>query len=121
MKKNLEKISNNCKAFAGRTALKTATAATLVMAAVQTAMCDGNGKSEITSLVKSIIDVIVQIFPFVGAFFIVSGVFKLIQAYRTDQPENQASAAKDIVIGAVFVVFKAFVWDQISKGVFGQA
>ena len=75
--------------------------------------CDGPG-----SIVKGICDVIVKIFPYVGAFFIISGVFKMIMAYRQDNPEAIAGAAKDIVIGAVFVVFKVFVWDAISSLIF---
>lgn len=69
-------------------------------------------------VVKSAINVVVDMFPFVGAFFIVAGVFKLILAYRNDQPEAQAGAAKDIVIGAVFVVFKTFVWSKMEGVVF---
>lgn len=66
------------------------------------------------SLVLACIDVVVKMFPYIGAFFIVAGVFKLILAYRNDQPEAQAGAAKDIVIGAVFIVFKTFIWASIS-------
>ena len=80
------------------------------------AYCDGNP----AAIVKGICDVIVKIFPYVGAFFIISGVFKMIMAYRQDNPEAIAGAAKDIVIGAVFVVFKVFVWDAISGLIFGS-
>lgn len=69
------------------------------------------------ALVGDIIDVVVDIFPFIGAFFIVSGAFKLFLAYRNDQPESQTAAAKDLVIGAVFVVFRVFVWDAIKGSV----
>lgn len=62
--------------------------------------------------------VIVKMFPYIGSFFILAGVFKLILAYRNDQPEAQASAAKDIVIGAVFVVFATFVWPSFSTIIF---
>lgn len=67
-----------------------------------------------SDLVLAAIEVVVKMFPFVGAFFVVAGVFKLILAYRNDQPEAQAGAAKDIVIGAVFIVFKAFVWEELK-------
>ena len=70
------------------------------------------------TVVKAACDVVVKMFPFIGAFFVVAGVFKLILAYRNDQPEAQAGAAKDIVIGAVFIVFKTFVWDAISGVIF---
>jgi len=75
-------------------------------------------KGDPGTVVKAAIDVVVNIFPFIGAFFVVSGVFKLIMAYRNDQPEAQSGAAKDIVIGAVFIVFKVFAWDQISPVIF---
>lgn len=74
--------------------------------------------SDPATVVKAVIDVVVKIFPYVGAFFVVSGVFKLILAYRNDQPEAQAGAAKDVVIGAVFIVFAVFVWEPISAVVF---
>lgn len=66
------------------------------------------------SIVDGILGVVVNIFPFIGAFFIVAGVFKLIMAYRNDNPEGQTGAAKDIVIGAVFVAFRVFVWNAIK-------
>ena len=91
------------------------TAAMLGMAAAPQAVSAASDPGE---LVKAVIDVVVKIFPFIGAFFIVSGVFKLILAYRNDQPEAQAGAAKDIVVGAVFVVFAVFVWDPIKSYVF---
>ena len=72
-------------------------------------------KGQATNLIFTIVDRVVSIFPFIGIFFIVAG-FKLIMAYRNDQPEAQASAAKDIVIGVVFVAFKVLFWtfdDQI--------
>lgn len=70
------------------------------------------------AVVKAAIDVVVKIFPFVGAFFVVAGIFKLILAYRNDQPESQTAAAKDIVIGAVFIAFATFVWPAFSGLIF---
>lgn len=72
-----------------------------------------------SKIVKDACDIVVDMFPFIGAFFVVAGVFKLILAYRNDQPEAQAGAAKDIVIGAVFIVFKTFVWAKLSGSIFG--
>ena len=71
-----------------------------------------------STIVKAACDVVVKMFPYIGSFFILAGVFKLILAYRNDQPEAQASAAKDIVIGAVFVVFATFVWPSFSGIIF---
>lgn len=83
---------------------------------VHAAGLDGSG--DVGSVVGSVADVVVNIFPFVGVFFVIAGVFKLIMAYRNDQPEAQASAAKDIVIGAVFLAFRIFAWTPI-KGALG--
>ena len=71
-----------------------------------------------SKIVQAACGVIVKMFPYIGSFFILAGVFKLILAYRNDQPEAQASAAKDIVIGAVFVVFATFVWPSFSPIIF---
>lgn len=67
-------------------------------------------KGQATNLIFTIVDKVVSIFPFIGVFFVVAGGFKLVMAYRNDQPEAQASAAKDIVIGVVFVAFKLMFW-----------
>ena len=66
------------------------------------------------SLVNKLADIIVGIFPLIGVFFVISGAVKMFLAYRNDQPEAQAAAAKDIVIGAVFIAFRVFVWNQLS-------
>ena len=65
-------------------------------------------------IVGKAIGAIVAIFPFIGGFFIVAGVFKLVMAYRNNNPEDQSSAAKDIVIGAVFIGFAA-LWKPIGN------
>lgn len=78
----------------------------------------GTGGNDAKSMVNKIAEIVVDIFPLVGIFFVISGVFKLIMAYRNDQPEGQAAAAKDIVIGVVFIVFRAFAWPAVS-GVIG--
>ena len=49
--------------------------------------------SDIKTIIGAIADVVVKIFPFVGIFFVLAGIFKLIMAYRNDQPEAQAGAA----------------------------
>lgn len=88
--------------------------ATSVALAVAIAPTSVSAAGDPGAIVKAACDVVVDMFPFIGAFFVVAGVFKLILAYRNDQPEAQAGAAKDIVIGAVFIVFKTFVWGAIS-------
>ena len=77
-----------------------------------------SGSGEADNVVKAAVDMVVNIFPLVGAFFVVAGVFKLVMAYRNNQPEDQTTAAKDIVIGAVLIVFRAFAWTPISNVIF---
>lgn len=77
-----------------------------------------NTTDNTNNIVKAAVDIVVNIFPLVGAFFIVAGVFKLIMAYRNNQPEDQSTAAKDIVIGAVLVAFRVFAWNTISGLIF---
>jgi hypothetical protein len=108
-KKNLlNKAKNLVNVAQARTALALAAAASVMGPTVLAAGSDPK------TLIQTIIGTIVKIFPFVGAFFVVSGVFKLVMAYRNDQPEAQSAAAKDIVIGAVFIVFALFIWQPIN-------
>lgn len=80
--------------------------------AVQVNTATANNKA------KSIADVLVNIFPLMGAFFVLSGVVKWVMAFRSEQPEQQASAVKEIIIGVVCIVFRAFLWGPISGIVF---
>lgn len=109
-KKVSKKVSNKVKLASAYVTMATAAVLASPMAAYA-------ADSDPKNIVTKILDVVVKIFPFVGAFFIIAGVFKLIMAYRNDQPEAQAGAARDIVIGAVFVVFRVFVWNFISASV----
>lgn len=71
--------------------------------------------AEAKTKVTDIAGIVVDIFPLIGVFFIIAGGFKLIMAYRNDQPEAQTSAAKDIVIGVVLVVFRVFAWPTLRN------
>jgi hypothetical protein len=59
-----------------------------------------------SAIVSAAVDLVLGIFPFIGVFFILAGAVKLVMAYRQDNPEAQSGAAKDLVIGAAFIVFK---------------
>jgi len=67
-------------------------------------------KKDPATTVRSIADVLVKIFPLIGIFFVLVGAFKWVMAYRQDNPEAQAGAVKDLVVGVVFLVFDAFIW-----------
>ena len=73
------------------------------------------------NLMQSILDKVVHIFLFMGAFFVVSGVYKLVMAYKDNQPEQQNAAVRDIVIGVVLIVFDTVLWNPISNLIFDTA
>lgn len=75
----------------------------------------GKTKDSASTMVTDIASVVVDIFPLIGIFFVISGVFKLVMAYRNDQPEAQTAAAKDIVIGVVFILFRVFIWEAVKS------
>jgi hypothetical protein len=74
------------------------------------------GSTDANGSVLEIADMIINIFPLIGVFFVIAGAFKLFMAYRGNNPEDQSGAAKDIVIGAVFIAFRIFAWPTI-KGI----
>lgn len=77
-----------------------------------------NGKA--MNVAQKIIDVLAQTVPSViGAFFLFTGVFKAILAYRQENPEAVATAAKDIAVGAILIVFGLVIWPAISPVIFG--
>ena len=73
-------------------------------------MVQASSSSSAQGFVFKIADKLTSVFGLIGVFFILSGMFKLVMAYRNDQPEAQAAAAKDIVIGAVLALFKILFW-----------
>ena len=90
------------------------TSAWLYLCTTGTQVMAAGEPSDPSNIVTTTIGTIVKIFPYVGGFFVVAGVFKLVMAYRNNNHEDQSSAAKDIVIGAVFIAFKLFIWNSIK-------
>lgn len=89
-------------------------------------LLDGADKGDVTdgqisagfSIVKQLIDVATWLFVFMGAFYLLPGLFKLINSLRNNQPEETSSAAKDVAIGIVLLMFKV-IWSGVSKNIFG--
>jgi hypothetical protein len=78
-----------------------------------------NGTDNAQSIVKTVADAIAGVLPFIGVFFLLAGAVKTINGFRNDNnPEAIASGAKDLVIGAVLIAFRAFLWNPI-KGAIG--
>lgn len=123
MKKISEKIKgviSNAKNKLVVAKNKLAIAVTMASVAVMTspAYAVGVNSAAATNKAKGIADILVNIFPLMGAFFALSGVIKWVMAFRSEQPEQQASAVKEIIIGVVCIVFRAFLWSPISDIVF---
>lgn len=107
-------LKNEAKLMACGLALQVATNPVVAYADDTVATTDAgkNGKN----IVMDSIDILMNFIPWVGAFFIVFGGIKLLMAYRNDQDPNAISAAaKDLVIGAAFIVFSTAVWGVLKK------
>lgn len=110
----ITKVKNNLMYAKTRTELAVAgVAASMMTNGVYASGAGGQAKA--SSTVSGIVEIVVDIFPWIGIFFVIAGALKLFLAYRNDQPEAQTGAAKDIVIGVVLIVFRAFAWEPISK------
>lgn len=121
MKENtkLQKLENKAAGFLAKNRARIAVLSSAIMMnaplianAQDLGPADTDGAE---SIVLSMVSLVVDIFPLIGIFFVVAGVFKLIMAYRSDNPEGQTAAAKDIVIGAIFLIFRAFAWPAIKS------
>lgn len=93
-------------------------AITAMLAMNDTALAYSVSTGQANSKAKSIADILTYIFPLMGAFFAISGVIKWIMAFRSEQPEQQAAAVKEIIIGVVCIIFRAFLWTPLSQVIF---
>lgn len=115
----MKKIANflsNSKAKVGAFAASTALTASLAM---NQAMAYTMQTATATNKARSLADILTYIFPLMGAFFVLSGAVKWVMAFRSEQPEQQAAAVKELIIGLVCIVFRAFLWNPIASVVFG--
>lgn len=114
------KILNAASNFIQKNKMRMVGLSTTIMATMpMTVKADwGDGEKDAESLVQQIAEIVIKIFPLVGAFFVISGAFKLFMAYKDGQGEAQNAAVKDIVIGAVFLAFRLFVWKPLSEAMF---
>lgn len=123
MRNSLEKLKN--------VGIKARALACSGILAAQAAVISGNVKADDYSvvngiktcesgggLVKTILDIVINIFVLMGAFFLVSGIYKLVMAYKDNQPEQQNAAVRDIVMGVILIVFRVFLWKPISGAIF---
>lgn len=122
MKSNVKtNLANKFAVGKAKLGCTVAAAMTAAPATVHASGMMGGSNADAVSVVEAAIGIVVNIFPLIGAFFLVAGIFKLIMAYRDNRPEDQAAAAKDIVIGAIFIVFKVFAWNPLSDIIFGPS
>lgn len=114
----MKKIANflsNSKAKIGGFVASAALTASLAMNQV---MAVAVNTSEATNKARNLADILTYIFPLMGAFFVLSGAVKWVMAFRSEQPEQQAAAVKELIIGVVCIVFRAFLWSPIANVVF---
>ena len=115
------KILKNMKNVASKTKSKilfvAATSSAILMTSPVSAVTVNDTAAN--NKARDIADIVTYIFPLMGAFFTLSGLIKWVMAYRSDQPEQQASAAKEIVIGIVCIIFRAFLWSPVAGVIFG--
>lgn len=74
-----------------------------------------NTESNTTNAVLTILGTLITVMAFIGVAFMVMGAVKWISAYREQNPEGQATAAKDLGVGAVMLVFKVVLWSSIEN------
>lgn len=114
------KIFNKIKSVGTNAKNRVAIAITMASFAVMTspAYAVTVNSQEATNKAEDLADVLTYIFPLMGAFFALSGVIKWVMAFRSEQPEQQASAVKEIIIGVVCIVFRVFLWAPIKTVIF---
>ena len=122
MRNSLEKLKN--------VGIKARALACSGILAAQAAVISGNVKADDSvvngintctsggGLVKTILNIVINIFVLMGAFFLVSGIYKLVMAYKDNQPEQQNAAVRDIVMGVILIVFRVFLWNPIANAIF---
>lgn len=79
----------------------------------------GAGGTTPKSVIISIMDTLIDVFPAIGVVLVAIGAYKLFMAFRNDQPDAYSGAAKDIVIGVVLLIFKVFIWDKLKTTING--
>lgn len=119
MKQEIKHFGNKLamKALEAKYAIAGAAVSAMAMNPMTAHAAGASQTGDAQGLVWTIADIIVMIFPWIGIFFILSGAIKMFLAYRNDQPEAQAAAAKDIVIGVVFVAFRVVFWPMIKAAI----
>lgn len=127
MNKSMNKVTAKVSSFLSNAKTKAGYASLVLANSFNTVCAKAGGLVDTTgdggaggSIVEEAIKAVMKVFPWVGAFFIASGVFKLIMAYRGENPEAQTAAAKDIAIGAALCVFGIFIWPPIGAKIFGS-
>lgn len=116
MKKILKKIKSVLTSAKTRVAVAANMACLTLMTSPVFAVTQT--EKEAGNKAKDIANILVGIFPLMGGFFALSGVIKWVMAFRSEQPEQQASAVKEIIIGVVCIVFGTLLWGPISNIVF---
>ena len=74
--------------------------------------------SKATDILQTIAGVIVNAIALMGGIFVLIGAYKIIMAFKDNQPEQQATGIREVVIGAILISFRLFVWNSIKGVIF---
>jgi hypothetical protein len=80
----------------------------------------GSASSSESSAVSGILDLVGSVLIvtiLIGIPLIAAGAFKLVMAYRSNQPDEMSSAAKDIAIGVALIIFRAVIWPGLKDAI----
>lgn len=67
------------------------------------------------SLIKTIMDTIASLLPWIGVAFLIIGVMQLAIAFRNgdNNPDAIANGVKSLIVGGILVVFKLVFYDGV--------
>lgn len=95
-----------------------AAGSSILMPSVHASSMASSNSDNAQNIVGTVADAIAGVLPFIGVFFLLAGAVKTVNGFRNDNnPEAIASGAKDLVIGAVLVAFRAFLWTPIKSAI----
>ena len=114
MKKKFGKVRQKAYMLSTAASLAIMTSPILAFADTTTGG-SGDATAKTNAVIDAVITAVLGGLSAVGIFFIFSGVFKVVNAFRNDNnPEAMSAGAKDIVVGAIFLAM-GIIWPLIRK------
>ena len=79
-----------------------------------------NENADAVVIIKKVIGIFLSLVAVAGGVFAVVGLYKFIMSFKNDQPEAQASAVKEIIVGVALIAFR-LLWNVLGNVIFGKA